>query len=193
MGKLTGKEILRQIELGHIEIDPFDKSRINPNSYNVRLAPELKVYKKNASSYMTGEKYVKLDCHEKNETESFIIPPSGFILYPNTLYLGRTVERTHTDKYVPMIDGRSSTGRLGMLIHATAGFGDVGFNGTWTLEIFVVHPLVIYPYDEIAQVSFDTLEGDASYLYNGRYNNQIDVTESRFYQDKRGVFDDGSF
>ena len=90
-----------------------------------------------------------------------------------------------------MIDGRSSTGRLGMLIHATAGFGDVGFNGTWTLEIFVIHPLRIYPYDEIGQVSFETLEGDASYQYNGRYNNQKDVTASRFYMEKKGVFKNG--
>lgn len=190
MGKLTGKEILRQMELGHIEIDPFDKSRINPNSYNVRLAPELLVYKPNTTSYITGKKYVELDAHKKNETESLMIPETGLILYPNTLYLGRTVERTYTDKYVPMIDGRSSTGRLGMLIHATAGFGDVGFNGTWTLEIFVVHPLRIYPYDEIGQVSFETLEGDASYQYNGRYNNQQDVTASRFYMDKQGEYKD---
>ena len=55
MGKLTGKEILKQIDLGNIEIDPFDKSRINPNSYNVRLAPELKVYRPNSTSYVTGE------------------------------------------------------------------------------------------------------------------------------------------
>lgn len=190
MGKLTGKEILRQMELGHIEIDPFDKSRINPNSYNVRLAPELLVYKPNTTSYITGKKYVELDAHKKNETESLRIPETGLILKPNTLYLGRTVERTYTDKYVPMIDGRSSTGRLGMLIHATAGFGDVGFNGTWTLEIFVVHPLKIYPYDEIGQVSFETLEGDASYQYNGRYNNQQDVTASRFYMGKQGEYKD---
>ena len=190
MAKLTGKEILRQMELGHIEIDPFDKSRINPNSYNVRLAPELKVYRPNSTSYITGEKYVVLDAHAKNETNDLIIPESGLILMPNTLYLGRTVERTYTDKYVPMIDGRSSTGRLGMLIHATAGFGDVGFNGTWTLEIFVIHPLRIFPYDEIGQISFETLEGDASYQYNGRYNNQKAVTASRFYQNKIGEYKD---
>ena len=190
MAKLTGKESLRQMELGHIEIDPFDKSRINPNSYNVRLAPELKVYRPNSTSYITGEKYVVLDAHEKNETNDLIIPKSGLILMPNTLYLGRTIERTYTDKYVPMIDGRSSTGRLGMLIHATAGFGDVGFNGTWTLEIFVIHPLRIFPYDEIGQISFETLEGDASYQYNGRYNNQKDVTASRFYQNKIGEYKD---
>lgn len=190
MAKLTGKEILRQIELGHIEIDPFDKSRINPNSYNIRLAPELKVYEPNKYNYMTGNKEVLLDSHKKNETKDLVIPKTGLVLYPNTLYLGRTVERTYTDKYVPMIDGRSSTGRLGMLIHATAGFGDVGFNGTWTLEIFVIHPLIIYPYDEIGQVSFETLEGDMSYQYDGRYNHQHDVTASRFYMDKQGEFKD---
>ena len=190
MGKLTGKEILKQIDLGNIEIDPFDKSRINPNSYNVRLAPELKVYRPNSTSYVTGEKYVCLDAHNKNETNDLIIPKSGLILLPNTLYLGRTIERTFTDKYVPHLDGRSSTGRLGMFIHVTAGFGDIGFDGTWTLEIFVIHPLRIYPYDEIGQISFETVNGDTSYQYNGRYNHQSDVTESRFYMDKKGEFRD---
>ena len=190
MGKLTGKEILRQIELGHIEIDPFDKSRINPNSYNMRLAHELKVYKPNYTYYMNGKKEVRLDAHAVNETEDLIIPDKGLLLRPNTLYLGRTVERTFTDRYVPHLDGRSSTGRLGMFIHVTAGFGDIGFDGTWTLEIFVIHPLVIYPYDEIGQISFETVEGDTSYQYNGRYNHQSDVTESRFYMDKKGEFRD---
>lgn len=188
MAKLTGMEILKQVEAGNIEIDPFDKSRINPNSYNVRLAPELKVYT-NETVNWTGKRQVLLDAHEDNPTKTIIIPKEGLVLIPNTLYLGRTIERTHTNKYAPMIDGRSSTGRLGMIIHATAGFGDVGFNGTWTLEIFVVHALRIYPNEEIGQVSFETLEGDTSYLYNGRYNNQIDVTPSRFHMDKKGVFE----
>lgn len=191
MAKLTGKEILKQIKEGHIEIDPFDESRLNPNSYNIRLAPELMIYDSTDTDYISGNKIVVLDSHKENKTINLKIPENGFVLQPNTLYLGRTVERTYTDRYVPMIDGRSSTGRLGMLIHATAGFGDVGFNGTWTLEIFVIHPLRIYPYDEIGQVSFETLEGDASYQYNGRYNNQKDVTASRFYMEKKGVFKNG--
>ena len=182
MGKLTGTEILRQIELGHIEIDPFDRNRINPNSYNVRLAPELKTYRPR----------IFLDSHRDNETEDLIIPEEGLVLRPNKLYLGRTVERTYSDKFIPIIDGRSSTGRLGMFIHVTAGFGDIGFNGTWTLEIFVIHPLKIYPYDEIGQVSFEEAVGDTSYQYNGRYNNQVDVTASRFYMNKKGAFEDGN-
>lgn len=191
MAKLTGKEILKQINEGHIEIDPFDESRLNPNSYNIRLAPELMIYDSTDTDYISGNKIVVLDSHKENKTINLKIPENGFVLQPNTLYLGRTVERTYTDRYVPMIDGRSSTGRLGMLIHATAGFGDVGFNGTWTLEIFVIHPLRVYPYDEIGQISFETLEGDASYQYNGRYNNQKDVTASRFYMEKKGVFKNG--
>ena len=191
MAKLTGKEILKQIKEGHIEIDPFDESRLNPNSYNIRLAPELMIYDSTETDYISGNKIVVLDSHKENKTINLKIPENGFVLQPNTLYLGRTVERTYTDRYVPMIDGRSSTGRLGMLIHATAGFGDVGFNGTWTLEIFVIHPLRVYPYDEIGQISFETLEGDASYQYNGRYNNQKDVTASRFYMEKKGVFKNG--
>ena len=190
MGKLTGLEILKQVKLGRIEIDPFDENRLNPNSYNMRLAPELKVYKCNATDPETGAPCIILDSKKKNEVERIAIPDGGFILQPGILYLGRTIERTHTKNYIPLIDGRSSGGRLGMTIHATAGFGDIGFNGTWTLEIFVIHPVIVYPYMEVAQVSFEEPIGDTRYQYRGRYFGQIDVTESRSFEDKKGTFNE---
>ena len=79
---------------------------------------------------------------------------------PGKLYLGRTLEYTKTKKYVPMLEGRSSIGRLGMFVHITAGFGDIGFEGFWTLEIFVVQPLKIYPNVEICQIYFHSIDGD---------------------------------
>ena len=188
MGKLTGKEIVRQIELGNIKIDPFDASRVNPNSYNLRLGDTLKVYKENAYNHI-GNPCVILDSHRKNETVEIKIPEKGYMLKPGILYLGRTMEKTWTNKYVPVLDGRSSGGRLGIQVHLTAGFGDIGFDGTWTLEILVVHNVIIYPGDEICQISFEDAIGDTSYQYNGRYNHQEDVTASRFYETKKGAFD----
>ena len=119
---LSGKEIQKQVEMGTIKIDPFSQDLINPNSYNLRLHSDLLVYDNKI-----------LDMKEKNTASPLKIPDDGLLLEPNTLYLGRTIERTATDKYVPMLEGRSSVGRLGLFIHITAGFGDIGFDGFWTL------------------------------------------------------------
>jgi len=126
-----------------------------------------------------------LDMHKKNETIEFEIPEEGYVLQPGVLYIGRTVERTATDRFIPMINGRSSGGRLGISIHICAGFGDIGFDGTWTLEITVVEPVRIYPNEEIAQVCFFTPAGKKAKLYRGRYYKQEDATASRFYQPKK--------
>ena len=129
---LSGKEILKNIESKDIIIEPFDKSRVNPNSYNLTLSDELLVYENDL-----------LDMKIPNETRLIKIPEDGLVLEPNKLYLGRTNEFTKTEKFVPMLEGRSSTGRLGLFIHVTAGFGDIGFAGYWTLEIFCVQPIKI--------------------------------------------------
>lgn len=126
-----------------------------------------------------------LDMHKKNETIEFQIPEEGYVLQPGVLYIGRTVERTATDRFIPMINGRSSGGRLGISIHICAGFGDIGFDGTWTLEITVVEPVRIYPNEEIAQVCFFTPAGKKAKLYRGRYYKQEDATASRFHQPKK--------
>lgn len=178
-GTLTGMEIYNQVQNGGIEIEPFNLDQINPNSYNVRLGKELKFYTK-----------YPLRFDEYNPTESIEIPEEGYELQPGKLYLGTTIERIYTDKFKPAINGRSSGGRLGLDVHKCAGFGDVGFNGQWTLEIEVIHPTVIKPGLEIAQISFDTLCGDTVYQYNGRYNNQVGTTASRFEENKKGKFSD---
>lgn len=208
MAKLTGMEIVKEVERGHIIIDPFDLSRVNPNSYNLRLGNKLLVYRATdmgsdpekerrilslprAVNTAPGYNDVILDSHADNPTEEFIIPETGFLLQPGILYLGTTMEKTWTDRYVPELGGRSSTGRLSMMVHITAGFGDVGFDGKWTLEIVVFHNLIVYPNDEILQVHFTTTKGDLGFQYNGRYNHQDDVTASRFYMPKSGVFFNG--
>lgn len=193
MAMLTGLEILKQIEAGRIKITPFDKNCLNPNSYNLHLGKQILTYKE--TSYRTVQNGIlvsrmcpRLNTRAKNETVSTEIGPNGIELQPGILYLGTTEEWTETDFYVPGIDGRSSTGRLGINVHATAGFGDVGFKGRWTLEITVAYPTTIYAGDEIAQIYYNTIEGDPSYKYRGRYYMQDKTTASRIEIEKKGAF-----
>ena len=169
---LSGKEIARLQQEGDISIEPFDSKQVNPNSYNLRLHNELYVYTDDV-----------LDMKKANPVERVVIPETGYTLQPSTLYLGRTVERTHTDKYVPMLEGRSSVGRLGICIHVTAGFGDVGFNGFWTLELFCIHPVIIYPNTEICQIYYHEIKGDYDLYKSGKYNNNEGIQPSLMYKD----------
>lgn len=178
-GILTGIEIDERVKNGDIIIEPYCVDRLNPNSYNLRLGNKLKVYTKTDRGY--------IDSHGDNPIEEITIPEDGLILEPNKLYIGSTIERTATDKFIPNINGRSSGGRLGLNIHVCAGFGDIGFDGTWTLEIVVIEPLKVYPGDEIAQVSFTTAYGNTSYKYRGRYYKQVDPTESKFGETKNSM------
>ena len=168
---LSGKEIKRQLGTG-INIEPYNESQLNPNSYNLSLFNELLVYDNDV-----------LDMKNPNPTSRITIPEEGLLLEPNKLYLGRTVEHTSTDKFVPMLEGRSSIGRLGLFIHVTAGFGDVGFSGFWTLEIFCVQPIRIYPNVEICQIFYHTIEGDYDLYKSGKYQNNKGIQPSLLYKD----------
>ena len=168
---LSGKEIESRIN-DEIIIDPFDKNRINPNSYNLSLHNELIMYKNSL-----------LDMKKDNEVEKLIIPSNGLVLEANRLYLGRTVEYTETKNLVPMLEGRSSIGRLGLFVHVTAGFGDVGFKGFWTLEIFCIQPIKIYPNVEICQVYYHTLEGSHENYTSVKYQNNQGIQPSLLYKD----------
>lgn len=173
-GMLTGSQIAEEIKNKHISISDFDPTKINPNSYNLTLNNTLLTYKDDV-----------IDFKKANPTNKIIIPDSGLILYPNKLYLGKTNEVCWTDRFIPMLNGRSSIGRLGICIHITAGFGDIGFNGTWTLEITAAHPVRIYPNIEICQISYFTPFGETNIQYDGRYQGQSDVTASRSNLEKK--------
>lgn len=177
---LTGESILEKIQNGEIRIEPFNRNQINPNSYNLRLAPTLKTYAFDADE--TGE-LVPLDSKRPNKFNILTIPEEGLVLYPGTLYLGSTIEKTACENLVPCIDGRSSIARLGINIHITAGFGDVGFKGNWTLEITVVHPVIVYPNMEICQIYFEEITGGTGIRYHGKYQNQDGPQESRLYEE----------
>src|SRR5216684_4305252 len=124
---LSGLAIKEAIVNGKIIISPFEENQLNPNSYNLRLGRTIATYK-----------YPVLDCKCKNPIEtSELEDDEGYVLLPNKVYLAQTSEYTATDYHIPQIEGRSSWGRLGLDIHATAGFGDIGFHGYWTLELSV--------------------------------------------------------
>ena len=168
---LSGKEIESRID-NDIIIEPFDKKRINPNSYNLSLHNELLIYKDST-----------LDMKKDNEVEKLTSPSNGLVLETNRLYLGRTVEYTETKDLVPMLEGRSSIGRLGLFVHVTAGFGDVGFKGFWTLEIFCIQPVKIYPSVEICQVYYHTIEGEIKNYSSQKYQNNQGIQSSLLFKD----------
>ena len=168
---LSGKEIEKNLGKG-IVIDPFDRKRLGTNSYNLRLHNELFVY--------SGD---VLDMKIDNSYKEIIIPEEGLVLEPGTLYLGRTMEYTKTDGFVPMLEGRSSVGRLGLFVHVTAGFGDVGFSGYWTLEIHCVQPVRIYPGVEICQIFYHEIQGDYDLYDSKKYQNNNGIQSSRLYMD----------
>lgn len=168
---LTDSEIIREIEEGGIVIQPFNSTCLGSNSYDLHLGDTLLIYK----SAMPA-KQVVLDSKENNETLELKIPVEGKVLYPGTLYLGVTQEYTETGLFVPNIDGKSSIGRLGIQVHITAGRGDIGFKGHWTLEITVVHPVRVYAGMKIAQLTYMEPKGFCINPYSSKkdakYQNQ---------------------
>ena len=168
---LSGKEIARHMGK-EIIIEPFDEARLNPNSYNLTLANELLIYENEA-----------LDMKTPNATRRIAIPEEGIVLEPNRLYLGRTNEYTRTDKFVPMIEGRSSIGRLGLFVHVTAGFGDVGFCGYWTLEMFAVQPIRIYPGVPICQIIYHQIAGNIVEYASNKYQHNRDIQPSLLFKE----------
>jgi dCTP deaminase len=167
---LTGQEIVTR--LGEdIEIDPFNASRVNPNSYNLTLHNELMVYEE-----------VVLDMAKANRVRRIPIPEEGLVLNPYQLYLGRTTELTATHNLVPQIEGRSSVGRLGLFVHVTAGFGDVGFAGYWTLEMFAVHQVKIYPGVPICQIFYHEITGEIE-EYASKYQHNSDIQPSLLFEE----------
>ena len=156
---LSDKKILEGLDKGEIVIDPFRREDLGTNSYDVHLGAFLAIYKDRI-----------LDAKKHNEVEHFEIPEDGFVLQPGTLYLGVTEEYTETHNSVPFLEGKSSVGRLGIDIHATAGKGDVGFSNTWTLEISCTQPVRVYAGMPIGQLIYFQVEGEIENYYNKKSN-----------------------
>ncbi len=156
---LTDKKILEAIDAGEIVIEPFRRECLGTNSYDVHLGKYLGLYRDRV-----------LDARKHNTIEIIEMADEGFVLQPGTLYLGVTEEYTETHNTVPFLEGKSSVGRLGIDIHATAGKGDVGFSNTWTLEISCVQPVRVYPGMPIGQLIYFTIEGGIENYYNRKPN-----------------------
>jgi dCTP deaminase len=175
---LTDQEILKEIENGNIVIEPYNRSCLGTNSYDVHLGKYLAIYKDEV-----------LDARKHNEINVFEIPEEGYVLRPDTLYLGVTHEYTESHAHVPFLEGKSSVGRLGIDIHATAGKGDVGFCNTWTLEISVTQPVRIYHMMPIGQLIYFVVSGEIENYYNrkenAKYNSRTEVpVESMMWKNK---------
>ena len=194
MSILLAKEIEEKVNKGDILIEPFIKENLAINSIDVRLSPQIMtyiplyfIYNEELKTWETEKikDNVILDMGKENKTYLYDIPKEGLILEPGILYLGSTIEKAGSSKYIPMYEGRSSMARLGIQSHISAGFGDLGFQSNWTLEINVVHRVKILPGIRIGQIYFhkitDKLEGNT--LYKGKYINQKGPTASQSFKD----------
>ena len=154
---LTGSEIVKQREAGHITIEPFSPDQVNPNSYNYRLGPALRIHE--------GPVIDALGEHVLRELP---IPDDGFLLRPGSVYLGTTAERLGSSDYVPSLIGRSSLGRLGVYLQVSADLGNLGAVHHWTLEIVACQPIRVYADMVVGQVSFWTPSGEKR-PYDGHF------------------------
>ena len=166
---LSGDQILKELNKG-LMIRPFRQHQLNPNSYNLRLHNELLIYTSST-----------LDMRRPMETTRIVIPEEGYLLEPRRLYLGRTMEYTESPAFVPLLEGRSSVARLGLCVHSTAGFGDIGFCGYWTLELFCVQPIRIYAGTEICQIFYHTIGKTERSYKGGKYQHNRDIQSSKLY------------
>ena len=148
---LTGSEIQTGVERGEIVIQPFHKKQVAPNAYDFRLGNRCCVYTAKT-----------LDAAAMNETRTFEIPVEGMVLEPPRIYLVNTEESIGSHRYVPIMRGRSSVGRLGIFINITADMIDLGSIGQWTLQLHAVQPVRVYPGMLIGQVTFWQTHGRRS-------------------------------
>jgi dCTP deaminase len=155
---LTGKQIDLEVASGQIVIDPYDPDLLNPNSYNFRLGSKLVMYDTNDF----------IDTQYKSPTIELDLSDEGFVLLPGKFYLGHTLEKMGSHCYVPLLGGRSSTGRLGLFFHITAPLGDIGYFGQWTLQFRATVPVRVYPKQKIGQMIFVQSLGEIDH-YTGKY------------------------
>ena len=180
---LSDGTILKLVEAGGIRLDPWDPSLVQPASVDLRLGDSFRVF----HNYRVST----IDLREppENLTEEVVVSPDeAFVIHPGEFCLGRTAEWVELpDDLVARIEGKSSLGRLGLIVHATAGFVDPGWKGTLTLEITNLTrvPIILWPGKPIAQLSFMTLDAPAERPYGhpvlgSHYHGQVEATESRY-------------
>ena len=185
---LSDKDVKAQIEAGRIILEPFDAACVQPSSVDVKISNLFRVFR----NHTAGVIDVKKDMTDL--TELVEIPMGGvFMLHPGEFVLGSTLERVGVpNDLVARVEGKSSLGRLGLLIHSTAGFIDAGFDGHVTLELANVAnlPITLYPGMKIGQVSFMQMTSPAENPYGSgakgsKYQGQRGPTPSRYFENFR--------
>ena len=172
---LSGSKIREEVKTGNIFIENFNEESLNPNSYDLHIQDKVLAYNMDINPV--------LDTKSENAIETIYIPDGGLVLQPGRLYLMSTVEKICSDKYVPCITGRSSYARLGIQVHQTAFFANLGDKFRWTLEVTAVHPVRIYKDLKLAQVYFEEVVGSVDATYSGKYYGQSEATASKSYTD----------
>jgi dCTP deaminase len=181
---LSDRTIRAEIDAGRITIEPFDADLIQPSSVDVRVDRRFRVFH--------NARYPFIDVRQPMDGLTELVEVGDrepFILHPGEFVLGQTLEQvTLPDDLVARLEGKSSLGRLGLLIHSTAGFVDAGFSGNLTLELSNVAnlPITIYHGMPIGQISFMRMDGPVERPYGSRatgskYQGQAEPTASRFY------------
>lgn len=180
---LSDATILQYVQQGRIKVDPWDPHMVQPASIDLRLGDSFRVFHNHRATA------IDLRDPPSNLTEEVVIPDGeAFVIHPGEFCLGRTLEWVQIpNDIVARIEGKSSLGRLGLIVHATAGFCDPGFEGTLTLELnnLTRVPIRLYPGLPIAQLSFMTLDRPAARPYGSpglgsHYQGQRAATESRY-------------
>jgi dCTP deaminase len=182
---LSDRTIRSEIEAGRIVIEPFDDSLVQPSSVDVRVDRKFRVFH--------NSRYPYIDVRKPMEDLTELIEVSGdepFVLHPGEFVLGQTLESIALpDDIVARLEGKSSLGRLGLLIHSTAGFVDPSWEGNLTLELSNVAnlPITIYHGMPIGQISFMRMDGPVERPYGAaevrsKYQGQAEPTPSRFYR-----------
>ena len=183
---LSDRSIREEIELGRIEIDPWDERYLQPSSVDLHVDRTFRVFRNN--------RYPYIDVKRQQEELTELLEVEGdtpFILHPGEFVLGSTAERVRLpNDLVARLEGKSSLGRLGLLIHSTAGYVDPGWDGYLTLELSNVAnlPITIYPGMKIGQISFFRLTTEADVPYGSKRagskdQNQWGPTASRFFEE----------
>lgn len=177
---LSDRTIREYLASGRLEIDPYDPALVQPSSVDVRVSAEFRVFHNNRQPF--------IDVRRPLEDLTDVVTMTGdepFILHPGEFVLGSTLERVSIpDDLVARLEGKSSLGRLGLLIHSTAGYIDPGWDGQITLELSNVArlPITIYPGMPIGQISFLTLTTPVDQPYRGKYLGQSGPTASEYHK-----------
>ena len=185
---LSDRSIRQEISAGRIVIEPFDESCVQPSSVDLHIDRYFRVFRNHTMPYID----VRQDQEELTELVE-VAPEDVFILHPGEFVLGSTLERVALPKdLVARLEGKSSLGRLGLLIHSTAGFVDAGWDGHLTLELSNVAnlPIMLYPGMKIGQISFLQMTTEADHPYGSKetgskYQGQRGPTPSRYFENFR--------